>query len=316
MNVDVVIVTYNRLEKLKKALASYENQSKTFRNMIVVNNHSTDGTYEYLEAWKNEETPFTKYVITTEDNLGGSGGFYTGQEFAMTLNPDWVYLADDDAYAEHDMMEQFYKFCETHDVSKLSAICGAVCDMEGKVCCYHRSTYKTIKFNLYRKDSKTEDYELPFFEIDFLSYVCSFINARAIGKVGMVDSRYFIYFDDSEHSLRLQRFGPIVCVPLIRINHEDGGSKGYDEGIIVSWQEYYMIRNEINMMKRHHFFVALNKFRKELWKLYVVHSYPGYYEPMVKAAVKDGWGGKLGLHGLYRPGWKITNKDTESNICR
>ena len=80
MTVDVVIVTYNRLEKLKKAIASYENQTRTFRNMIVVNNHSTDGTQEFLEAWKMEKAAFSKYVISTDDYLGGSGGYYLGQK--------------------------------------------------------------------------------------------------------------------------------------------------------------------------------------------------------------------------------------------
>ena len=160
MNVDVVIVTYNRLEKLKKALACYENQTMTFRNMIVVNNHSNDGTFEYLERWKNMEAPFTKHVVNMDDNLGGSGGFYAGQKYAMTLNPDWIYLADDDAYAEPDMMEQFYKFCDTHDVDKLSAICGAVYNMEGKIATYHRNVAFTVLFGEY--ESFNELLTFPF----------------------------------------------------------------------------------------------------------------------------------------------------------
>ena len=68
------------MEKLKKALACYEKQTKSFRNLIVVNNHSNDGTFEYLEKWKSENAIFAKHVINTEDNLGGSGGFYSGQK--------------------------------------------------------------------------------------------------------------------------------------------------------------------------------------------------------------------------------------------
>ena len=60
LNVDVVVVTYNRLEKLKKALACYENQTLSFRSIIIVDNHSSDGTYEYLEEWKSKQTPFVK----------------------------------------------------------------------------------------------------------------------------------------------------------------------------------------------------------------------------------------------------------------
>lgn len=81
MTVDVVIVAYNRLEKLKKALLCYERQTSPFRNMIVVNNHSTDRTTEFLEEWSNVDSPFAKDVITTEENLGGlGGGFYWPEE--------------------------------------------------------------------------------------------------------------------------------------------------------------------------------------------------------------------------------------------
>lgn len=304
MNVDVVIVTYNRLEKLKKALTSYENQTKSFRNMIVVNNHSTDGTYEYLEEWKLQTAPFAKYVITTEDNLGGSGGFYTGQKFAMALEPDWVYLADDDAYAERDMMEQFYKFCETQDVNKLSAICGAVCNVEGGIAYHHRSTYEIIGKRFYKRYSSVpEDYKKECFPIDMLSYVCSFINAKAIKKVGMVNPRYFIYYDDTEHSIRLKKYGDILCVPAIRIDHEDAGNATIGQNIEVSWQNYYSDRNKNHMLKKHHFIAAVFN-AKHLLKEIKRGEYTAAQACLIRHALRDAWLGRLGKHHKYKPGWK------------
>ena len=47
-NVAAVIVTYNRLEKLKNAIAAYENQLCKPTYIIVVNNASNDGTKEFL----------------------------------------------------------------------------------------------------------------------------------------------------------------------------------------------------------------------------------------------------------------------------
>ena len=54
MDIGVVLVTYNRKEKLIKALKSYDNQSYKMKFVLVVNNASTDGTKEYLELWKNQ----------------------------------------------------------------------------------------------------------------------------------------------------------------------------------------------------------------------------------------------------------------------
>ena len=47
-----VVVTYNRLNKLKKALLSYENQLHKPDYMIIVDNASNDGTPEWLNEWQ------------------------------------------------------------------------------------------------------------------------------------------------------------------------------------------------------------------------------------------------------------------------
>lgn len=307
MNVDVVIVTFNRLEKLKKALASYEKQTKSFRNMIVVNNHSTDGTYEYLVDWKLIKAPFAKHVINTEENLGGSGGYYLGQKKAMELGSEWVFLADDDAYAEPDIMEKFYDYANSHDTRQLSAVCGKVCHPDGTIDLNHRSRMikKGCRF-VYRTPSVIEDYEKDEFEIDLLSYVGSFINGDALKKKGLVDDGFFIYWDDSEHSIRLKTFGKIICVPAISIVHDDVVmGPACCKKPIVSWRDYYSERNEMVTYRRHFPLVALHKTRVIIIDRLKRKNQGNVYSEVKWQAVKDAWRGKLGMHKLYKPGWEI-----------
>ena len=47
--VAAVVVTYNRLEKLKKVLASLESQTRLPQMLVIVNNAATDGTAEHLK---------------------------------------------------------------------------------------------------------------------------------------------------------------------------------------------------------------------------------------------------------------------------
>lgn len=49
--VAAVVVTYNRLEKLKKVLASLESQTRLPQMLVIVNNAATDGTAEYLKEY-------------------------------------------------------------------------------------------------------------------------------------------------------------------------------------------------------------------------------------------------------------------------
>ena len=44
MDICVVLVTYNRCEALEKTLAAYAAQTRSPRAILVVDNHSTDGT--------------------------------------------------------------------------------------------------------------------------------------------------------------------------------------------------------------------------------------------------------------------------------
>ena len=60
MEIGVVLVTFNRLEKLKIALEAYERQTVKPKYILVVDNNSTDGTREYLENWKKEEKQYKK----------------------------------------------------------------------------------------------------------------------------------------------------------------------------------------------------------------------------------------------------------------
>ena len=310
MNVDVVIVTFNRLDKLKKALASYERQTRPFRNLIVVNNHSTDGTLEYLDAWKLQEAPFSKVVISTDDNLGGSGGYYIGQKKAMELDADWVFLADDDAYAEPDMLERFYDYAAHADVSHLSAVCGTVRHTDGSIDLNHRSRFerKGRRF-VYRIASSPEDYEKTDFEVDYLSYVGSFVNGKAMSEVGTVDSSFFIFWDDSEHSLRLKKFGKIICVPGIRIMHDDmNPASQAEEGkktVLVSWKDYYLERNEVVLLKRHFPLAALHQLRIALMERMKGKRQEDEYARVKWAALKDAWLGRMGKHRVYKPGWEI-----------
>lgn len=83
INLDIVIVTFNRLDKLRKTLQHYSDQTVHFRNLIIVNNCSTDGTGLFLAEWtdKNKNNAkFTPILINATENLGGSGGFYLGEK--------------------------------------------------------------------------------------------------------------------------------------------------------------------------------------------------------------------------------------------
>lgn len=306
VKLDLVIVTFNRIDKLKKALSCYEHQTCSFRNLILVDNCSTDGTKEYVDDWAKKDSSFNKVIIHSKDNVGGAGGFYLGQEKAMGLGADWVFVADDDAYAEPDMIEKFYQFIEKHDVSKFSAVCTSVQNLDGAICYSHRRYYSIVNNDFVEKQSMPDNYNKSFFEINLLSYVGSFLKGEALRKVGLVNPRYFIYFDDTEHSLRLKRYGSIICVPSIKICHEEGSisdSKHFKGQL--TWRFYYECRNKQRMLFQHYPHVAIINTLK-FAKYYLYNRKKGdAWVSMGKDAFIDAIIGRMGRHSIYKPGWKV-----------
>ena len=314
--VDVAIVTYNRLAKLQRALDCYDKQTVTFRTLIVVDNNSTDGTKEFLEQWKKEPSAYEKHVIYLPNNVGGSGGFYEGEKYALSLNPDWVYISDDDAYLDPDVMEIFYKFQSQHTEEKVSVISTSV-TYGDRVTIFGHRCHISVEQNQFIKQAATEDdYQKPYFECNGISYVGVFLSAQALREVGLVNKDFFIYQDDTEHSIRLAKYGKMYCVPSMIVVHDTMPMSDTDQSSLnmIFWKEYYSYRNWMYMLLTHYPKIGrktllkaltnIKTHRKSNMSSLVKMELQGYY---------DAWRGKLGIHDVYRPGLVIT-KDVNNEL--
>ena len=101
-----VVVTYNRLDKLKQTLARLlEAPAGVLSAVVVVDNASTDGTADWLAAQGDPRLT----VQRSEHNLGGAGGFETGLRLATErFDPDWMVVMDDDAHPAPGALEAFF----------------------------------------------------------------------------------------------------------------------------------------------------------------------------------------------------------------
>ena len=301
---DIVVVTFNRLQRLKKALANYDNQTSTFRNLIIVDNCSTDGTDEYLKEWAKVKTNYSKIIITAQTNSGGSGGFYLGQKKAISLNADWVLVADDDAYADNRLVEFFYNFIDNNNYGKLSAVCSTVLSADGSICLYHRDFW-SLRNGLFfeRRSSTLDDYQKDSFPIDFMTYVGTFINVQAMKSVGTVNPRFFIYFDDSEHCFRLKRYGEIVCVPELKMTHDCVSASNTVQNS--HWKDYYYFRNEFYMLLKHmKLAVSLRMIKRFIVKYGKDISKDPKYLKLYRVAIWHAIFGIMGKNKHYLPSVK------------
>lgn len=242
MDFCVILVTYNRVDCLKKTLQMYSEQIKKPKYIIVVNNASTDDTGVFLSEWLTYSNDVTKHiVINCNENLGGSGGFDIGIKKALKYDSDFLFLSDDDAFPEDDMLLNLEVGYNEFGDSDVVALCTSVFNYNERELSHRCVIHKGI-VNLKFEWISEKEYENKTFEVDILTFVGAAIKTDIARKVGSVKKEYFIYFDDSDYSIRLRKFGKILCVPNSIMHHNVGHDRRS------SWKDYYDTRNWIDLV--------------------------------------------------------------------
>lgn len=295
--IGAVIVTYNRLEKLKNALTAYEAQIVQPDYILVVDNNSTDGTSEYLKQWMSQDSPITHEVLTLEKNMGGSGGFYAGIKAALEKDIAWLWVADDDAYPENTCLQRMIAYISSHKMEQISALCASVCT-NGKIALWHRRRFiKRYGLVLDEQRISEKEYEKAVFSLDLFSYVGSLMKTSAVKKAGLPEKDFFIAYDDSEHSIRMRKQGQILCLPDAKVIHDTPDT----DDTKITWKKYYTLRNKVYSYRKH--FGVLQGLFQECYFLLKNRKNNTLF-CMTKQAMDDAKKEILGQHTLYRPGWK------------
>lgn len=88
--IDIVMVTYNRLEFTLKAISHIKERTKTPYRLIVVDNNSTDGSVKYLVKLKQEGV--IGHLILLEENYG----IHMAKNYGLALVRSHPYYIDTD----------------------------------------------------------------------------------------------------------------------------------------------------------------------------------------------------------------------------
>ena len=109
-----VVVTFNRKTLLQRTLTALYQQTQPVDKVLVVDNASTDGTYQMLQEKGFLAMPNLEY-INLQTNTGGAGGFYNGVKLGYEQDFDWLWLMDDDGYPTEDCLEKLLAYKEDFD---------------------------------------------------------------------------------------------------------------------------------------------------------------------------------------------------------
>lgn len=243
MKITAVVVTFNRLELLKQGIECLRKQQK-LTGIIVVNNGSTDGTREWLDAQPG-------LLVVHQDNVGGSGGFYTGIERAYSEGADWIWCMDDDVFPRPDCLDRLLPYTDRPEVGILSPRRL----LEGKV-----FTHEFRHFNFTNPIGSLHGRKLAKQQVNQATEIVGadfegpFISRRVVEKIGLPNRELFIFCDDTDYCLRTHLAGfKLLYIPeALMDKHKFFSNDTWtSRNRKKKWKRYYQVRNEAYL--NHHY---------------------------------------------------------------
>jgi GT2 family glycosyltransferase len=183
------VVTYNRKDVVRECILALQSQTRPLDEILIVDNASTDGTWEMLQT----EFPGCQTVRMAE-NTGASGGFYEGLKWSYDHGFDWTWIIDDEGRATPDCLEKLLVHgcpnCVLMPVKK---------DSGGRLYgfpVWRRRITDAADEVLARNEAVAGDFLFDF--------TASLVSRKIVEQTGFPNRDFFIWFDDYEYSFRVK----------------------------------------------------------------------------------------------------------------
>lgn len=294
-----VIVTYNRKELLGKNIDMLLCQTKVFDHIFIIDNCSSDGTYEYLKERGFLDTERFIY-IKTKSNIGGAGGFYTGVKAAYEAGADWIVLMDDDGKAKNeqtfqilfDAADKFYKEGRGNRKLFVNSLV-----QQGELLSFKIG-------NIYTVADAVKASQNGILEGVAHPFNGTLISRELVSEIGYPNKDFFIKGDEVDFKQRALDVGAYV-VTVVESRYIHPMPKTQERKVLgisvpffveAPWKEYYAARNFTYMYKKKGLYKAI-AFELIFVKILAVFSMQCRKIETIKMVLKgvcDGWKEKLG----------------------
>ena len=218
-SVQAVVVTHNRKALLLECLEGIARQTHPVAGVLVVDNASTDGTEEALEASGLPARMRIDYLRLVR-NGGGAEGFHYGVRRALESGADWIWLMDDDCEPPPSALADLLASPRAADPDAV-LLAPIVRSPDGDVLPLNRGWTRPRWFRSPLRGLAPEHYLRDEVEVDHVSLVGPLVRTRVAVREEPPRRDFFIRFDDLEWVSRLRRHGGLWLLPGAEIVHKD-----------------------------------------------------------------------------------------------
>jgi GT2 family glycosyltransferase len=234
----VVVLCYNGLALTLDCLDSLRHLDYEFVDILIVDNASGDDTPATVRARFPEVM-----VIETGANLGFAAGINVGLRYALEHGYDYALLLNNDTEVAPDFLDRLVQAAEAdpaigaigpmiyyHDPSDMIWSAGGVIDWR-----HGNSAMRGI-------GERDRGQYRAAVDVDFVSGCALLCKRAALERAGLLDERFFMYYEETEWCVRVTRAGfRVVHLPAAQIWHKIPLDARAEQPYV----SYYMTRNRL-----------------------------------------------------------------------
>ena len=260
----VLILSYDGKHLLDDSVSSYLANDYSNFEVVVIDNGSTDGTREYVQnKWP------VVHVLRTETNLGYSGGFNIGLEYAFEQkNADYVLITNNDVKADENAISALIM------IAKKNPMTGFV---TGKVYYYDQpdilqtvgKEYSDLVWN--GKHIGAREKDIGQFDQEsercFIDDIYTLVSRKVFEDVGSYNPEFFLQCEEWDWQARAKNKGyKIQYTPHAKIWHKESMTIGRQSAT----KSYYNARNPMLVILKYR---SPDFFKTYFWH----HLYSGVF---------------------------------------
>jgi GT2 family glycosyltransferase len=252
--VAIIILNWNQLALTLDCLESIEKIDYPNYQIILVDNGSTDGSVSALRVRYPR-----LHIIENGANMGFSEANNAGIRKALAEGADYILLLNNDTVVHPDFLTTLVAEAEADPMIGMVGSKMYFYDQPDTIWCagnsINWSTGEVMRLQAGQVEKSDGSVSHPDFggvieqprPVDFITACSLAVKRRLLEDVGLMDSRFFIYYDETDWCVRATRRGyQVVYVPASRIWHKVSAAMGAASPAT----DYYMTRNALLFFRK------------------------------------------------------------------
>ncbi len=235
--VAIIVLTYNQENETARCLASLEALSYPDAELLVVDNGSKKSAASVL----SRRFPKAEWR-TLPRNIGFAAGCNEGIRWGLEQGVDAFLLLNNDTVVDSDLLQ---KLVERSAAADPPAIVGAaVYPLENP----NRPFMAGMRFDFWTARVIRLAAPKAARPMPSVSGSCFLIPKRCLETIGLLDERFFIYFEETDFCYRARRNRiKVLCEPQARVSHQGGVTFGLGSPAF----RYLYTRNRLLFISKH-----------------------------------------------------------------